>query len=249
VVGDLIQYCQNLDKSIVAVDFDVFLQRRVIPTLNSTQNYTIDLNAPIENGIGDESLQITPSFSTYDTAGNYYDTVYFEVAPDSTTNIDTISVVSGGSGYTSPTVTISGDGTGATAIATVENGVITSIAVVTGGTNYTQASVVITDSTGTGASAIAALRGNYAQLRTYYFVNGVKNILGGSGHSSAPGTADFNTGIVTLNNFTPTALNNTDGILRVNGYAANRIISSTYDKIITLDNNDPAAITVSVTAK
>lgn len=249
VVGDLIQYCQNLDKSIVAVDFDVFLQRRVIPTLNSTQNYTIDLNAPIENGIGDESLQITPSFSTYDTAGNYYDTVYFEVAPDSTTNIDTISVVSGGSGYTSPTVTISGDGTGATATATVENGVITFITVVTGGTNYTQASVVITDSTGTGASAIAVLRGNYAQLRTYYFVNGVKNILGGSGHSSSPGTVDFSTGIVTLNNFTLTSLNNTDGILRVNGYAANRIISSTYNKIITLDNNDSSAITVNVTAK
>jgi len=249
VVGDLIQYCQNLDKSIVAVDFDVFLQRRVIPTLNSTQDYTIDLNAPIENGIGDESLQISPSFSTYDSSGNFYQTVYFEIAPDSTTNIDTISVVSGGSGYTSPTVTISGDGTGATATATVENGVITAITVVTGGSNYTQASVVISDTTGTGAAAIAVLRGNYAQLRTYYFVNGVKNILSGSSHSSAPGTVDFSTGIVTLNSFTPTALNNTDGILRVNGYAANRIISSTYNKIITLDNNDPSAITVNVTAK
>jgi hypothetical protein len=249
VVGDLIQYCQSLDKSIVAVDFDVFLQRRIIPTLNSTQNYTIDLNAPIENGSGDEALEITPSFATYDSSGNFYDTVYFEVAPDSTTNIDSVTLVAGGTGYTSPTVTISGDGTGATAIATVENGVITAIDIVSGGSNYSQASVVITDPTGTGASAIATLRGNYAQLRTYYFVNGVKNILSGSSHTSSAGSVDFNTGIVTLNSFSPTTLNNTDGILRVNGYAANRIVSSTFDKIITLDNNDPSAITVNVTAK
>jgi len=249
VVGDLIQYCQNLDKSIIAVDFDVYLQKRVIPTFGLSQNYTIDLGAQIENGIGDEALQINPSFSTYDKLGNFYPTVYFEVAPDSTTNIDSITVVSGGSGYTSPTVTISGDGTGATATATVENGVITSITVVTGGTNYSQATVVISDPTGSSAAAIAVLRGNYAELRTYYYVNGVKNILSGSAHTTAPGSVDFNTGIVTLNSFAPTSLNNSDGILRVNGYASNRIVSSTFDKIITLDNNDPTAISVTVTAK
>ena len=124
-----------------------------------------------------------------------------------------------------------------------------SITIVDGGANYTQASIVISDPTGTGAAAIAVLRGNYAQLRTYYFVDGVKNILSGSTHTSAPGTIDFTNGIVTLNSFAPSALNNSDGVLRVNGYAANRIISSSFDKIITLDNNDPSAITVNVTAK
>lgn len=249
VVGDLIQYIQNLDKSIVAADFDLFLERRTIPIFNTSQTYTIELGAPIENGSTSESLQITPSFATYDSSGNYYDPVYFEVAPDSTTNIDSVTLISGGTGYTAPTVTIGGDGHGATATATVVNGVITSITVTNGGTNYTQATVIISDPTGTGVSASAVLRGNYAQLRTYYYVNGVKNILGSASATIPPGTVDFNTGTITLNNFAPTKLNNTDGILKTIGYAANRIVSSTYDKIITLDNNDSAAITVNVTAK
>ena len=60
-----------MDKSIVAVDFDVFLQKRVIPKLNSTQNYTIAFGESIEPGTGDEALQISPSFATYDAAGNF----------------------------------------------------------------------------------------------------------------------------------------------------------------------------------
>jgi hypothetical protein len=251
VIGDLIQYCQNLNNAIIAVDFNVYLQRRIIPKFGSSQNYTIELGAAIEPGYVEEAISITPSFSTYDSSGNFYPEVYFEVAPDSTTNIDSATLISGGSGYTSPTVSISGDGTGATATATVENGVITNINIISGGSNYTQASIVISDSTGQGATAIVNLRGNYAQLRTYYFVNGIKNILSGGGSSptTSPGTVDYSTGIITLNNFAPTALNSTDGILRVNGYASNRIISSVYDKIVTLDNNDSSAITVNVVAK
>lgn len=70
-----------------------------------------------------------------------------------------ISVVSGGSGYTSPTVTITGGGgNGAVATATVEGGTIGAITVINGGTGYTSIPALdITDPTGTGASAIAGL--------------------------------------------------------------------------------------------
>ena len=249
VIGGLINYIQSLDNSIYAVDFDLYLQKRIIPQLNVKQTYTINFNNPLEMGSGSESLQITPSFSQYDSSGNYYPTVYFEVAPDSTTNIDSITVTSGGSGYVNPSVTISGDGTGATASATVVNGVITSITVTSGGSGYTQASIVISDISGSGAVAVAVIRGDYANLRTYYYVNGVKNILTSYSDTSNAGTVDFANGVVTLNNFNPVSLNNTDGILRVTAYSANRIVSSSYDKIITLDSNDASAITVNVTTK
>lgn len=249
VIGGLINYIQSLDNSIYAVDFDLYLQKRIIPQLNVKQTYTINFNNPLERGSGSESLQITPSFSQYDSSGNYYPTVYFEVAPDSTTNIDSITVTSGGSGYVNPSVTISGDGTGATASATVVNGVITSITVTSGGSGYTQASIVISDISGSGAVAVAVIRGDYANLRTYYYANGVKNILTSYSDTSNAGTVDFANGVVTLNNFNPVSLNNTDGILRVTAYSANRIVSSSYDKIITLDSNDASAITVNVTTK
>ena len=244
VIGDLINYIQNLSQAFVAVDFDLFLQRRVIPTLNSSQNYSINFGNPLQRGFSNKAISFAPSFAQYDASGNFYDPVYFEESPDTTTNIDSITVAAGGFGYTAPVITISGDGTGATATAVVENGTITAINVLIGGANYTQAVVTISDPTGQGASAVAVLRGNYSSLRTYYFNNSIKNILLG-----AAGTVDYTNGLVTLNNFAPSALNNTDGILRVNAYAANRIVSSSYNRIITLDNNDPAAISVTVTAK
>jgi hypothetical protein len=67
-----------------------------------------------------------------------------------------ITVTSGGSGYTSaPNVAIIGDGTGATANATVVSNTVTSIDILTPGTGYTTASVVVS---GGGASADATAR-------------------------------------------------------------------------------------------
>jgi hypothetical protein len=251
VVGNLIQYIQSLDPSIIAADFDLFLQKRLIPTLGSTQTYTVNFGNALEKGTGQHTLTITPSFSQYDSAGNFYENVFFEESLDSTTNIDYVTVSSGGTGYVAPTVTISGDGTGATAVANVVNGVITGISVTSGGSGYTQAIAVITDAVGSGAIATPVLRGNYSNLRTYYFVNGVKNILTGAGvnHADNAGSVDYTNGIVVLSNFTPVALSGTDGILRVNAYSASRTVSSNYSRIITLDTNDAAAITVNVTAK
>ena len=75
-------------------------------------------------------------------------------------NIDVVNVTNGGSGYNSSnsiiTVTISGDGTGATAEAVVDaNGKISDIIVTNSGTNYTYANVSITATLGSNASAIA----------------------------------------------------------------------------------------------
>lgn len=68
--------------------------------------------------------------------------------------ICSIPVISQGYGYTSATtVSITGDGTGATATATVVNGKITKINITNRGTNYRWATVTISDSSGAGATA------------------------------------------------------------------------------------------------
>ncbi len=76
----------------------------------------------------------------------------------------TATLISGGTGYTNPTVTISApdfpagttpfpNGLQATALATLQAGVITDILIQNGGSGYYQPTVTITDATGTGASA------------------------------------------------------------------------------------------------
>ena len=72
-------------------------------------------------------------------------------------NICSIQLLSGGYGYTNPSVLIVGDGTGATATVSVVNSIITKITIANRGSNYNWANIVITDSTGAGASARAIM--------------------------------------------------------------------------------------------
>ncbi len=89
-----------------------------------------------------------------------------------------ITVTNGGSGYTSiPVVTISGGGgTGATATATVADGVITAITVTNGGIGYTFANVGFTGD-GLGATATATISGGV--------IIGITVTNGGSGYTTA----------------------------------------------------------------
>jgi hypothetical protein len=66
--------------------------------------------------------------------------------------IDIIKVSTGGTGYTTASVVITGDGTGATATATITSGVITKITVTSRGSGYRFATATITGN-GTGATA------------------------------------------------------------------------------------------------
>jgi len=70
--------------------------------------------------------------------------------------IEFIKVVNTGTGYTTATVTIQGDGTGATARAVIVGGRITRINIITKGVNYTWTNVIITGS-GINASARAIM--------------------------------------------------------------------------------------------
>jgi hypothetical protein len=90
------------------------------------------------------------------------------------------------------------------------------------------------DTTGTLGAAIVLLEGRYGTLRSYYNnTQNVKTIL-----NSNIGTVDYNLGIVTLNSINPINVDNALGQLTVSATPKTTIISSTYNRIITVDDFD-----------
>lgn len=245
----LISTVQSVSGSFITNDATITLQKRIVPSLTSSTTYTLRFGTPLKKDIFGKSISVTPTFQIIDRNNNNVvrDTVYLEETPSSTTTVESISVLNPGFGYTAtPIVTILGDGFGATAVATVVNGQINNITVTNPGGNYTQAIVQITPTDGNGslASGVATLSGNKGTLRTYYFEDGIKRIL-----NSNAGTVNYDEGVVTLTDFNPSAINNPLGILSVQAVPTSTIISSSRDKIITLDNTDPNAINVNIIAK
>ena len=89
------------------------------------------------------------------------------------------------------------------------------------------------------------LQGRYGTVRSYYNnTQNVKTIL-----NSNVGTIDYNLGLVTLNSINPVNVDNELGQLTVSATPKTSIISSTYNRIITVDDFDPNAIVVNVIAK
>lgn len=246
-LSSLISTVQSVSPSIITNDANLVLQKRFVPNLNTPTTYTFEFGTSLKKDIFGKSISVTPSFQVIDESNNNVlrESVYLEETPSSTTFVEEINMINPGFGYTSePTVTIVGDGMGATAEATVVNGQVRSITVTNGGVNYTQALVQITGGGGSLASAVAVLAGNKGTLRTYYFENGVKTIL-----NSNAGTVNYGTGIVTLTDFNPSNVNNGLGVLSLQAVPTSTIISSSRDKIITLDTTDSSAINVDVIAK
>ncbi|MBE0518974.1 MAG: right-handed parallel beta-helix repeat-containing protein [Thermoplasmata archaeon] len=84
-------------------------------------------------------------------------------SPLPTGPVATITVDSGGTGYSAPVIELSdvyGTGSGAMATATVTAGVITDISITSGGAGYSAPIVSITDTTGSGAAATALIEGD-----------------------------------------------------------------------------------------
>ena len=110
----------------------------------------------------DEVLARTGTMSTGKTPHYFGPYPNYANSPVPTGPVASIEVTGGGSGYTSPTVTILdawGTGSGATATAMVVDGVVTAIAVTDGGSGYSAPVAFINDATGTGATATADIGG------------------------------------------------------------------------------------------
>ena len=250
---DLIAAIQNCDPSIITNEISLQLQKKFNPNLTTPETYTLYYNVPLKKGMFLSGISSAPGvvFQNPLNKALTINNVYIEEVPSSTGGVESISIINPGYGYsTTPKVTILGDGTGATATAEIyANGQLKAINVTNKGSGYTSALVTITpatsDTTGRLGAAIATLEGQYGTLRTYYNnTQNVKTIL-----NNNAGTVDYVNGIVTLTSFGPIDVNNPLGQLTVSVNPTTTIISSTYNRIITVDPFDSNAIVVNVTAK
>jgi hypothetical protein len=240
------------DPSIITNELSLRVQKKFYPTLTVPSSYKLYFGTKLEKGMFQSGVTSSPAMDFRDPENltNTLTSVYIEELPSSSGGIESISILNPGINYqTAPTVTINGDGSGATAIASINpNGTIKAITVTAKGNNYTSAAIAITpaanDTTGRLGVAIPNIEGRYGTLQTYYYnASGVKIVL------NSVGTVDYQTGLVELNSFNPLNVNNDLGELTLSATPVSTIISSSYNRIITVDDFDPSAITVNLTTK
>jgi len=228
--------------SILGSEATVRVQRRFEPLLNQSASYNVNFNIPLRRGTITNKLTST-EFDVFDTGGTLR-TAQFDESPQSFTGISEIQVVSPGSGYTTaPTVTISGDGSNATAEATIVNGRIQKITVTNRGTEYTRATVTISGGDGFGALALAVVDAKIGTLRTIYYDSlAQRQII-----NASAGTIFYDTGLIVINDIRFLAVSSTDNLIRMTIEADKGIIQSTRSTIITIDETDPTSIVTTLT--
>jgi len=232
---------------------NIQLQKKFLPNLTTPTTYNLQFGVPLQRGVLLSGVNSSPALQFRDPTNlaNIIDGIFIEEVPTVTHGIDHISLINPGFSYqTAPTVNILGDGTGAAAYAQMKtNGQINSIVLTNSGNNYTSAIATVTpaygDTTGTNAVLVVNLQGQYGTLRSYYYnTTNVKTIL-----NSNVGSVDYVNGIITLNSFKPTEVDNPLGQFAITATPTSSILKSTYNGILTIDPFDATAISVTMTAK
>lgn len=249
---ELMKTVQDYSNAIITSEYDLKLQKKFFPDLVTPSTYNLYYNAPLDKGMFLSGVSSSPSVQFRDPANlaNIINGIYIEEVPSSTNGVESISLINPGSQYqSSPIITILGDGTGAKAHAVLSGGSIKNIVIDAAGSGYTAALVTITpqasDTTGKLAAGIVNLEGKFGTLRTYYNnTEQVKSIF-----NPDIGTIDYMNGIVTLNSFGPIGVDNSLGQFTVTVKPTTSIVSSSYNRIITIDPYDANAVTVNVIAK
>ena len=228
----------NVDiNTIIGSETTVKLQKRIVPELNTNANYTVNFGVPLKRGTLTDRL-VTTEFVVLDSA-SVRRTAIIEEVPQSFTGVSSIEIVNAGYGFTStPTVTISGDGTGAIAEAVIQSGRIVEIRMVNRGSDYTRATVSITGGGGFSAVATAVIDSRIGTLRTiFYDTNANRQII-----NSNAGEINYDTGIITLNDLKIISVLASDGLLRLTAVSEDGVIESSKNIIITIDETDTSAI-------
>ena len=241
-------YIQTSDASITGTDITIYLQSRQKVDRTQSKKYYYYFNTPVEKGTFTNKLFSFPQITVLDTSLTPRN-VFYEEVPDSFTGVDMIEVISPGRNYASANVTITGDGTGATAKATVVNGKIVSIAVTNKGINYSRALVNIDGPGGVEATAKAVLQARNGTLRTYYYNDlGSKVIV-----NPDAGTIDYDTGEIVLYSIKPSAVLSNDyydlDILTINAVPGGEIIPPLRNRILTVDDNNIQTIQLEMVAE
>lgn len=248
---DLLIAIKNSEQSIITNEVTVQLQKKFFPVLGTNRNYKFFYGAPIKKNNFLSGISSSPSFRYISSIYGTVNDVYLEEVASSTGGIETISIVNPGFGYQyPPTVTITGDGTGATATAEIDStGAIKTLTITNAGSGYTSASVSFTpvssDTTGQGAVGAVNLEGRNGTLRGYFFnAQSKKTII-----IENAGTVEYDKGLITLTDFNPLDVNDPLGQLVLTVEPTTTIVSSSFNRIISIDEFDSTAITVNVTAK
>lgn len=238
----LLRAIDDSDPSITGSACDIFLQKRFDPVFNAEISYTLDYGIPLQIGTGQDKVYSSPTFEQSDQTGVPRQ-CFIEEVPLSSTGVESISVVTPGSGYTSaPKITILGDGTGANAFAVLVNGKIASVVVDQQGAEYTTATVEVSGGGGSGATLEAITQQTTGTLRSYYFdQNNIKTVL-----SNNVGTIDYTKGIIRLIDFIPSNVANPSGTLSIYAPPKTDNFTSQLNKILTFDPQDAAAVIVNV---
>ena len=241
-ISQLSRAVDDCEDSISSNDIKIVLEKRFAPDTTRELSYTLDFGTELKQGTNKERLVSSPSFKYYDGLGVLRD-CYIEEVVQSYTGVESIDVSAPGNGYTStPTVTIEGDGVGATAQATIVNGSIRKIEVTNAGTGYTSATAIITGGGGSGARARANIQGRIGKLKIYYYDSQqIKKTI-----KEDIGTIDYLTGVVTLNSFQPVSVSDPFGTMIVKAVPAKKIFTSERNRIITLDTTDPGSIAAQI---
>ena len=223
--------------SIVGSKTKLRVQKRFKPTLNANKSYTIPFNVKLNRGSLSDKVS-SSQFTVNDFAG-ISRIVSIEEIQNSYTGVSAISMTNPGTGYTTePTVTITGDGVGAMASATVVNGTIQSITITNRGIDYSRAIVTITGGDGYGAAATAEIDSRTGVLRTIYYDSlSQRQVV-----DSDVGTIDYDAGIITLTDIKITSVTESDGYIRISAESQSGIIESARNTIITIDAEDPTSI-------
>jgi len=250
--SDLVSQIQNSDTSILANELTVQLQKKFYPNLNSSTTYTFYFGVPIKKGSFLSGVSSSPALQYLNNTGTVIDGVFIEEIPVATEGVDTISVLNPGYGYqTPPTITIIGDGSGATATAVLNStGSISAVNVTNSGNNYTTAYATVTrsnqnETTGDLGSVVVNLKGKYGTLGLYY----IDTTYGKVYLNNNIGTIDYANGIITLKDFNPFAIDDALGQLTLTVNPTTTIVSSSRNRIVTIDPYDPNAVIVNVNAK
>ena len=226
--------------AITGSETSVKLQKRVTPILG-TAAYVIDYGEKLKRGTADDKL-VTTAFNGFDSGGNAR-SVQFEEVPQSFSGVSRIEVNNPGFSYTvAPIVTIVGDGSGATAFATISSGSITGITLTNRGIDYTKATVEITGGNGQGGEASAVVDSRTGSIRSVFFDNdGNRQVI-----NAAAGEVDYGNGIITINDINITSVPTSDGLIRFTIGSESGVVESVRNNIVTIDPEDPDSITVNL---
>lgn len=219
----------------------VRMAKRFTPSLNVASTYTVNYKTELRRATFSSALQ-SSSFMVNDSEGIPRLAYLLEV-PDSFTGLDFIEIINPGFGYTSlPTVTITGDGAGATAKATIVNGRLETVTLINRGTGYTSALVFLSGGGGSLASASAVVSSKYGDLKLVYSSPTTELIT----INPAIGTIDYETGTVFINALTVTDALTSDGQIQMTVEPFEAIITTKLNQLLTVDAAQTDSITVDV---